>query len=1168
MSFRKRITKSKIFVFGGGTFVTFLVLLLSLSYLGINTEYSEDIICGSKCVSYFNITLTNYSLCLGSTFKGLYFDKNISYEIYKADLRYSRNNPDRWKLYNFTANKCLEKGKKYEFKLIGYKNPSDTIKWGVNLQGKDIDPYWYGTSGIVINPFQPNPERAYYTISIDRGIKITGEDWMARYSIHFRVNNQIYNWDAIPSSIKKNPWVIQTDENTYKYGYDFSNISTNIKNNLQNVILHLEEIEGLTLDDIRKEGNTFIIKDKVYISHDDILVNYTIPIINKTDIVIGNLANNFIANGDGTWNITFDPTITITESNVISISNLVNVTAESVNSYNYTHLNISTISPYDSLIFYLNFDKDTTDTLVPAWKAVDWSKNNNDGTSGGNVSVNTSIACPYDNCAHFTGNTNSYIRMTPAFNFTGNATIMLWTYYPVNTGTRDYYLGCNSTSVVPIDTLPFYWYRGDSQTYLRVTFRNETNGIMSLMGSTDSIRTPSGANNLTSGWHHVALVFNGTSLILYYDGAFDEQRASFGTSIAPMTSKDWQISSHHSSYNDAFYLDEVMMFNTGLSASQISAIYNNQSSRFVEKGTQSLIIDGCINKTTGLTCAAIYDETACDEQTGECLWVVDECVNLGGSPKCTNFLSNQTCVSYDDTQPENSACIWRFGEDTAENRVNVTTLFENNSGSLVNLSVGYKNTTGWFYTSPQTLNFNTSHIFNISSTINGLSKLSLNYTQIAGNSSNPFYSPIMYGDIILDTWNVSEEEEGITACQMLINPGTYIQTANIVPNNDTQCIAIIGKNITYDCNGFKIDNSTYSGIGIYATQFNATIKNCNITVNNYAIELTGYNSSVINNTLRSTSNYGLYLLSQGNHQIMNNTISRIRFSASNNSVFTNNNLIAGSYGLYISSSYNNLFTTGNYSGNSLYDIYMTGSLNNTFLNITYSTELLEDTSSLIRKWYYRAYVNDTNGNNVSNANVTAYNISNSYNFNLTTDNTGYTQLGEIIDYINNETKNYYSLYNITAINSSYYLNSHTYNVTSNQSNYKDVFTLNSSVVAVCNMSDVIVSVWAWQSKFIDGFNDEFCTSIPINATFGEQIWSYANGRFISGIGTSSPLPSVDEADNCNLTDIAISMWCYSGEREINGIDTSTHPYVPVNSTIGEYVWGWIDQWKYVNRIIG
>lgn len=123
----------------------------------------------------------------------------------------------------------------------------------------------------------------------------------------------------------------------------------------------------------------------------------------------------------------------------------------------------------------------------------------------------------------------------------------------------------------------------------------------------------------------------------------------------------------------------------------------------------------------------------------------------------------------------------------------------------------------------------------------------------------------------------------------------------------------------------------------------------------------------------------------------------------------------------------------------------TGSIGMVFLNVSYSEENVSADSSLVRKWYYRAYVNDTNGNNISNANVTAFNSTSNYQFNLTTDSTGYTNITEIIDYFNNGgIKNYYSPYTIYANNITLSGN-HTYNVTLKQNNLNDIFTLGASI---------------------------------------------------------------------------------------------------------------------------
>jgi len=149
MVFTKRVMSKtkKVFIYGGGSLILFFALLLSLSYLGIDVQTSGDQVCGDTCISYFNISLKEYSLCFGSTFKGVMTEPNVTIEIYKADSRYRSDNPNRWKQYNFTANKCLDKNKTHEFKIIGYKKPEQIVKWGLSLSGKDVDPFWYNSTG-------------------------------------------------------------------------------------------------------------------------------------------------------------------------------------------------------------------------------------------------------------------------------------------------------------------------------------------------------------------------------------------------------------------------------------------------------------------------------------------------------------------------------------------------------------------------------------------------------------------------------------------------------------------------------------------------------------------------------------------------------------------------------------------------------------------------------------------------------------------------------------------------------------------------------------------------------------------------------------------------------------------------------------------------------------
>ena len=197
MAFTTRIYSStkKIFVYGSGTLATFFILLLGLSFYGVSVQTSGDQICGDTCISYFNISLRDYSLCFGSTFQGVYSEPNVLIDTYlkKSEIEiinyfcegtridcfklskpsngistrcyYNESAPTKYKIcntgwkmdvmesinwepYSFESNTCLDRNQTYEFKIIGHKNPKETIKWGLNLQGKDLDPFWYGENNI------------------------------------------------------------------------------------------------------------------------------------------------------------------------------------------------------------------------------------------------------------------------------------------------------------------------------------------------------------------------------------------------------------------------------------------------------------------------------------------------------------------------------------------------------------------------------------------------------------------------------------------------------------------------------------------------------------------------------------------------------------------------------------------------------------------------------------------------------------------------------------------------------------------------------------------------------------------------------------------------------------------------------------------------------------
>jgi len=281
------------------------------------------------------------------------------------------------------------------------------------------------------------------------------------------------------------------------------------------------------------------------------------------------------------------------------------------------------------------------------------------------------------------------------------------------------------------------------------------------------------------------------------------------------------------------------------------------------------------------------------------------------------------------------------------------------------------------------------------------------------------------------------------------------------------------RNNTFIINTFSSAVMNHGIYGIYLiSASNTTTENNKINLTDYQHQsgypYTGgiiYNKS--SNNIQANNTYYIKDLNTGTH------MTGIGFYNSNYNNITNdyvwyNGSARFDYSVFFDKSSNNFikdikldtFYNG-FWGALPYSIYSElNSFNNTFLNCSYNNsftgfQFLESVTlngTLIRKWYYQAYVNDSNGDNVSNANVTAYNSSNNYQFSLLTDATGYTFQTTIIDYINNAgTRSYYSNYTITATDSSGHQSNHSLNVTQ-INNYQDKFQL---------------SCWSWLNRLFD-----------------------------------------------------------------------------------------------------
>jgi parallel beta-helix repeat protein len=244
-----------------------------------------------------------------------------------------------------------------------------------------------------------------------------------------------------------------------------------------------------------------------------------------------------------------------------------NVTSEP---NNITHLEIdNTQEPYDSLVGYWNFDKDTSNS-TGGIKAHDWSSYNNDGTYGKGAFFDTT-GCISEGCVQLDG-INDYVVVANSQSVnlsTGIATISFWAY------------GLNNPS-----TKAFLAKRQGAGGYGYLMYISA--GAMTIdWGDGVADRWATGYNFPSNVWTHIVYTYNGTGGTLYINGTANKF-TNKGNSSGVGSAVNLAIGSS-SSLVEFFFngsIDEVMIFNSSLNSSQIYQVYNNQSSRFKPQGTQ------------------------------------------------------------------------------------------------------------------------------------------------------------------------------------------------------------------------------------------------------------------------------------------------------------------------------------------------------------------------------------------------------------------------------------------------------------------------------------------------------------------------------------------------------------------------------------------------------
>jgi hypothetical protein len=345
-----------------------------------------------------------------------------------------------------------------------------------------------------------------------------------------------------------------------------------------------------------------------------------------------------------------------------------------------------------------------------------------------------------------------------------------------------------------------------------------------------------------------------------------------------------------------------------------------------------------------------------------------------------------------------------------------------NLDTLTNANISYNNGTsgsyGIYFIDSNNANFNYNH--GLSNNTRGIYSVRATSSNFISNIGNGLYGMFWNqgsNNIILNNIGIGTVSDGITISTI----GNSSITSNI--------------------------GTSISGSGFYA--------------------FTNVNNTFVSNIGTSNSSNGMFFQSVSNSTSSSDTgssnYSYGSYFYSSSNIILSNPIILGNflnaYGLVFRSSDNNLIKDCiNITGIKSDILYTTtASSNNTFLNCSYRNETMLVGSSLIRKWYYKAYVNDSSGNPVV-AIVNATNSSKSLEFSTISSSLGFTPTQTITDYVNLVgVKYFYSPYNITAFNSSFAINllSHSFNA-SLGNNLLDYFTFTNGIMVFQNLTIQIV----------------------------------------------------------------------------------------------------------------
>ncbi|MFA5061270.1 MAG: LamG-like jellyroll fold domain-containing protein, partial [Candidatus Pacearchaeota archaeon] len=501
-----------------------------------------------------------------------------------------------------------------------------------------------------------------------------------------------------------------------------------------------------------------------------------------------------------------------------------------------------------------------------------------------------------------------------------------------------------------------------------MTGRNTGSVTFGKQAASSSQLTSTGTPMANTNWHHLVGTYNGSRLRFYIDGVFDSYLDNTHTYDH---TKDLRIGGDVT-YGEYFggTIDELMIFDRALSDSEVSQIYMSNLQKY--NATQwYLYVNQSKNATSGLDEGIYtYYATAKDSSSNE---NKTETRSLTiSSLSCGEVITESTTMTEDLFCTENNSVI--IGSDNivfdcAGHKINSTAYYAINSTGYDNVTIKNCNIFleggsdyGIYFS-----NTNESVIYNNTVTVHSSGSLGNRALWVVSSSDNNFSNNILASDY------------------------------------DTLYIGSLSDNNTFYYNNITSLND-YS-VELYNSPNNTFYYNNITSLNDYALLLdSSSDSNLYYNNITSLNDYAIALTTSLRNEVNYNNFSAVDstavfFESSSNTLLGNGITASTNQSIVLSTSANNNITDTLFSSPAV-DIYSySSSQNNLLLNCTYDSELVAPGSSLVRKWYLDAVVNDSLGY-LESANVTSYNSSGILEETSLTNSSG-RALHELTEYINN-----------------------------------------------------------------------------------------------------------------------------------------------------------------------